>query len=52
MFQMSLNDFSRPFMLEPEKITIDATCYESVVRYPTVVNLLWEAVEWCHNRMQ
>ena len=50
--QKTLYDYWRPFIEEPEKITMDATCYESEVRYPTDVKLLWESVEWCHNRMQ
>lgn len=27
----------------------DATCYESHLRYPTDVKLLWECCEWLHN---
>jgi hypothetical protein len=27
----------------------DATCYESHLRYPTDIKLLWEACEWLHN---
>lgn len=26
----------------------DATCYESHLRFPTDVKLLWESVEWLH----
>lgn len=29
----------------------DATCYESYVRYPTDVKLLWECVDWLHKNM-
>ena len=29
----------------------DATCYESYVRYPTDVKLLWEGVNWLHKQM-
>jgi len=29
----------------------DATCYESYVRYPTDVKLLWECIEWLHKEM-
>ena len=43
---MTLYDYWRRFIEEPEKITIDAICYESVVRYPTDVNLVWDSVEW------
>ena len=51
MLQKTLYDNWRPFIEETEKITIDATCYESEVSYPTGVRLLWVTVEWCHNRM-
>lgn len=50
--QKTLYDYWSPYIEEPEKITMDATCYESEVRYPTDVKLLWESVKWCHNRMQ
>lgn len=39
------------YITEPEKVLIDATCYESEVRYPTDVKLLWECVEWAHEKM-
>ncbi|MCP3891465.1 MAG: transposase [Desulfobulbaceae bacterium] len=29
----------------------DATCYESYVRYPTDVKLLWESLQWVHKQM-
>jgi len=30
----------------------DATCYESHVRYPTDVKLLWECIEYLHKQMK
>lgn len=30
----------------------DATCYESYIRYPTNVKLLWECVDWMYNQMK
>lgn len=36
----------KDYIAEPEKIVMDATCYESDVRYPTDVKLLWECVEY------
>ena len=30
----------------------DATCYETAMRYPTNVKLLWEACEWIYRQMQ
>mgnify|MGYP003411752080 FL=1 len=37
-----------PCMKDKGCITMDATCYESHLRYPTNVKLLWEAVDWLH----
>lgn len=34
----------------PHLRLIDATCYESYIRYPTDVKLLWECVEWLYER--
>ncbi len=47
-----LYQYWKPYIGEPEKIVIDATCYESEVRYPTDVKLLWESVEWLYATMQ
>lgn len=33
------------FISEPEKLTSNATCYESEVRFPTNQKLLWESVD-------
>ena len=30
----------------------DATCYESYMRYPTNVKLLWECVDWMYGQMK
>jgi len=35
-----------------DQITVDATCYESEVRYPTVQKLLWEAVDWLYDQLK
>ncbi|MBK8954655.1 MAG: transposase [Saprospiraceae bacterium] len=31
---------------------VDATCYESQLRYPTDVKLLWECCEWTYGQMK
>ncbi|MDD2475910.1 MAG: transposase, partial [Dysgonamonadaceae bacterium] len=49
--EKALYDYWKPHILETKKVLIDATCYESEMRYPTDVKLLWESVEWCHQRM-
>lgn len=50
--QKILFNYWSPYIDEQEKTTMDATCYESEVRYPTDVKLLWECVEWSYNRMK
>ncbi len=37
-----------PYMEDRHSLVMDATCYESHLRYPTNVKLLWEAVDWLH----
>ena len=44
--EMVLMEKWRPFMKNLESVTVDATCYESNIRYPTDVKLLWEATSW------
>lgn len=41
-----------PFMSNLESISCDATCYESSIRYPTDVKLLWESVEWSYGQLK
>lgn len=40
------------FMTELNHATTDATCYESEVRYPTNIKLLWESVDWSYHQMK
>ena len=42
----------RPYMENLESITCDATCYESNIRYPTDVKLLWESVQWIYKQIE
>ena len=37
---------------EPEKIVVDATCYESELRYPTDQKLLWESLDWIYKQLR
>jgi len=41
-----------PFMENLSSITCDATCYESYLRYPTDVKLLWESVRWTYLKLK
>ena len=40
-----------PFMKDLDKMLVDATCYESEVRYPTNQKLLWESILWSHKQL-
>jgi transposase len=40
-----------PFMGDLDKMLVDATCYESQVRYPTNQKLLWESVVWSYKQL-
>ena len=37
---------------DKHSIVIDATCYESYLRYPTNIKLLWECVDWLHRLLR
>lgn len=41
-----------PHMSDLGSICMDATCYESDMRYPTDIKLIWEAVEWNHSLLK
>jgi len=42
----------KPFMENPNIVLEDATCYESYMRYPTNVKLLWESTEWMYGQLK
>jgi len=42
----------KPYMENTNIVLEDATCYESYMRYPTNVKLLWESVDWLHGQMK
>lgn len=42
----------RPYCENKNSITCDATCYESYLRYPTDVKLLFETVTWNHKQLR
>jgi len=50
--QKVLADYWRPYCENKNSITCDATCYESYVRYPTDVKLLYETVTWNYNYLR
>jgi len=42
----------KPYLENTSVLMSDATCYESYIRFPTDVKLLWEAVEWIHRQFK
>ena len=42
----------KPFMENPNIVLEDATCYETYMRYPTNVKLLWESTEWMYGQLK
>jgi len=51
-FQALLINHWKPKMDMTQMMMMDATCYESYVRYPTDQKLLWESVEWLHGHIK
>jgi len=47
-----LYNYWGPCIKEPEKIVVDATCYESELRYPTDQKLLWESTQWMYKQLR
>jgi len=52
LVQKVLADHRKPYMGDLSQATVDATCYESEVRYPTNQKLLWECVEWSYGQLR
>ncbi len=50
--QHILTNAWKPYINAPNVILEDATCYETSVRFPTNVKLLWECVEEGYVRFQ
>jgi hypothetical protein len=42
----------KPYIENPNIVLEDATCYESYMRYPTNVKLIWESVDWMYEQMK
>lgn len=49
--QVLLADAWKPYMKNLETVYTDASCYESLMRFPTDVKLLWECVERAYRMM-
>jgi len=42
----------KPYLQNTHVMMTDATCYESSLRFPTSVKLLWECVDWLHGQLK
>jgi len=42
----------KPYIEHPNIMLTDATCYETAMRYPTNVKLLWESVDWSYGQLK
>ena len=42
----------KPYIDNKNQITVDATCYESELHYPTPQKLLWKAVDWLYRQLK
>lgn len=50
--QEVLAGYWKPYMSQTNIMLEDATCYETSMRYPTNVKLLWECVKWSYGQMK
>jgi hypothetical protein len=50
--QTSLFSYWKGYIQDKHSITMDATCYESYLRYPTDQKLLWECVYWSYRELK
>jgi hypothetical protein len=42
----------KPYLENPNIVLEDATCYESYMRFPTNVKLIWESADWMYGQMK
>jgi len=50
--QKTLSKHWKVYLPDAHVMLTDATCYESQLRYPTNVKLLWESVDWNYNQLK
>jgi len=50
--QKTLAKHWKPYLTDTHVMLTDATCYESQLRYPTNVKLLWESIDWNYNQLK
>lgn len=49
--QQVLADHWKPYLENLHVVMTDATCYETFMRFPTDIKLMWECVDWLHSRI-
>ena len=42
----------KPYLEQTNIVLEDATCYESYIRFPTNIKLLWDCIDWMHGQMK
>jgi Transposase domain (DUF772) len=52
ILQSVLAGYWKPYLQDPNIMLEDATCYETSMRYPTNVKLLWESTEWSYKQLK
>jgi transposase len=50
--QQILAHFWKPYLEHTSVMMTDATCYESAIRFPTDVKILWESVDWIYRQQK
>ena len=50
--QQILSGHWKPYLEHTSVLMTDATCYESAIRFPTDVKLLWESVDWIYRQLK
>ena len=50
--QEALAESWKPYLSDTNVMLEDATCYETSMRYPTDVKLLWECTEWSYAQLK
>jgi hypothetical protein len=51
-FQQILAKHWKPYLEHSSVMMTDATCYESFIRFPTDVKILWESVDWIYKQLK
>jgi hypothetical protein len=50
--QQVLANHWKPYLAHTSLMMTDATCYESAIRFPTDVKILWESVDWIYRQLK